>query len=222
MTPSNDEACCESLVSPDPRSHDFGTSPNAVEASFHLLAFELLGIDGLPLPRINWHLKEGQDGYDDPYLSDHDYQRLCNIVCERMPGMTVQAWRESTRGERIALMETALKRGPAELMPSEATLTPAWADTLTSTYSGSRVVLRGPGEPPTICGKEKAPLTLAQYDVVKALLSAGERGLSKDELDHKSKHGDARKILKRLADSDPDWKAVIRFPGIAGRRYRIV
>lgn len=84
-----------------------------------------------------------------------------------------------------------------------------------------RVVLRGLSEGPIVCGKEKAPLTPAQYDVVKALLDAGDRGLSKDELDHKSDRGEARKILKRLADSDEDWKAVIPFPGKAGGRYRI-
>jgi len=68
---------------------------------------------------------------------------------------------------------------------------------------------------------KREPLTLPQYDVVKALLGAGVRGLSKDKLDRKSKHGDARKILKRLADSDPDWEEAISFPGKPGGRYRI-
>jgi hypothetical protein len=84
-----------------------------------------------------------------------------------------------------------------------------------------RVVLHGLGERPIVVGVEKEPLTLPQYDVVKALLEAGERGLSKDELDRKSKRGDARKTLKRLAESDPDWKAVIHFPGKPGVGYRI-
>jgi hypothetical protein len=81
------------------------------EVSFHTLAFKLLGIDYLPLPRTNWHLREGQDGYDDPYLTDEDYQTLCNIVCERVRGTTVQAWRDSTLGERIALMTAAIENG---------------------------------------------------------------------------------------------------------------
>jgi hypothetical protein len=84
-----------------------------------------------------------------------------------------------------------------------------------------RVVLRGLGAGPIVGGVEKRSLTLPQYDVVKAVLEAGERGLSKDALDRKSKHGDARKILKRLAESDADWKAVIHFPGRAGGGYRI-
>ena len=32
---------------------------------------------------------------------------------------------------------------------------------------------------------------------------------------------DARKVLKALAMSDPDWASVIHFPGRKGRRYRI-
>jgi hypothetical protein len=87
--------------------------------------------------------------------------------------------------------------------------------------NGPRIVLRGPGERPVVGGVEKGPLTLPQYEVVKALLEAGQRGLSKDELDRKSKRGDARKILKRLAESDAGWSAVISFPGKPGRGYRI-
>jgi hypothetical protein len=91
-----------------------------------------------------------------------------------------------------------------------------------SLHLHTRAVLLGaPGERPIVDGIEKSALTLPQYDVVKALLEAGKRGLSKDELDRKSKHGDARKILKRLAESDPDWKAVIYFPGKTGGGYRI-
>ena len=53
------------------------------------------------------------------------------------------------------------------------------------------------------------------------LIQAGENGLTKDTLDVESKHGDARKIMRRLADGDRDWKAVLIFPGKAGRGYRI-
>jgi hypothetical protein len=83
------------------------------------------------------------------------------------------------------------------------------------------IVLGNPGDNPVVRDQRKDPLTVPQYDVVKALLDAGEAGLTKDELDRKSKHGDARKILKRLADSHPDWEAVIHFPGTTGKRYRI-
>ena len=54
-----------------------------------------------------------------------------------------------------------------------------------------------------------------------ALIDAGENGLTKDTLDSESKHGDARKIMKRLADGDRDWKSVLLFPVKTGRGYRI-
>lgn len=83
------------------------------------------------------------------------------------------------------------------------------------------VVLSGPDQQPLVNGTRKPLLTMAQYDVVKVLLEAGVNGLTKDDLEYKSKHGDARKILKRLAAKDPDWQAVIHFPGSTGKRYRI-
>lgn len=86
---------------------------------------------------------------------------------------------------------------------------------------GPLVVLHGLGEEPVVAGKTKKKMTTPQYNVVKAVLAAGVNGLTKDQLDRKSGHGDARKILKRLADSDPDWRAVIQFPGSTGKRYRI-
>lgn len=89
------------------------------KADFHMLAFQLLGIEGLPLPRTNWHLKEGQDGYDDPYLTEVDYQTLCNIVCETLPGVSVKAWRESNRGERIAFLQAVLKKRAESAARSE-------------------------------------------------------------------------------------------------------
>lgn len=87
----------------------------------------------------------------------------------------------------------------------------------------SRTVILGrPGDPVTVLVKLKPRLTLAQYHVVQALLNAGDNGLTKDQLDINSGHSHARKILKRLACSDPDWAAVIQMPGISGRRYRIL
>jgi hypothetical protein len=85
----------------------------------------------------------------------------------------------------------------------------------------NRVELRGPAEGPIVLGKTKSKLTTAQYNVLKALLDAGEAGLTKDGLDRNSGHGDARKIMKRLAASDPDWNAVLSFPGTPGKKYRI-
>ena len=87
----------------------------------------------------------------------------------------------------------------------------------------SAVVLQGRGKPVVVFGKQKGALTKAQYDVVEALLIAGENGLSKDSLEVEGKHSDARRVLKRLANGDPDWGRVILFPGKGGQglKYRI-
>ena len=89
-----------------------------------------------------------------------------------------------------------------------------------------RVVLFGPGKEPIVDGKRKDPLTHAQYKVVKALIEAAERGLTKDTIVTKSGHTDARGILGRVigveTNYDVDWDNVISFPGKTGGRYRIL
>jgi hypothetical protein len=87
--------------------------------------------------------------------------------------------------------------------------------------ASEQVQLFGPGEHPMVKGEQKPPLSRAAYDVVCALIRAGKTGLTKDRLDTESGHGDARKTMKRLADGDRDWKAVLVFPGKPGRGYRI-
>ena len=64
--------------------------------------------------------------------------------------------------------------------------------------------------------ERKSILSPARYDVVQTLIEAGESGLAKDDLDRKSGHTEARKLLSALAKSDRDWKSVIRFPGKDG------
>jgi hypothetical protein len=86
---------------------------------------------------------------------------------------------------------------------------------------GRRVELRGRTESPIVLGKEKEKLTDAQYDVVKALLDAGADGLTKDELVEKSRHEDARGVLRRLKQKDDDWDQVIHFAEKTGGGYRI-
>jgi hypothetical protein len=87
--------------------------------------------------------------------------------------------------------------------------------------NSARVVLGGRADGPIVLGKTKRKLTMAQYNVVKALLDAGESGLTKDELVSHSRHTDARMILTRLADKDEDWKQVIHLAGQTGGGYRI-
>jgi integrase len=57
--------------------------------------------------------------------------------------------------------------------------------------------------------------------VVRALVSAGSRGLTKDQLADKSCCGDARGVLTRLRKSSLAWASVIDFPGKSHGRYRI-
>lgn len=82
-----------------------------------------------------------------------------------------------------------------------------------------RVLLVDKDTPPVVNGRKKRLLTFGQFRVVKALLESGNEGLTKDVLERVN--SDARKILKRLAASDPDWKSVIQFAGSKGRGYRI-
>jgi hypothetical protein len=91
----------------------------------------------------------------------------------------------------------------------------------TGVESGLPVILARPSEEPTVLGKTKPRLNQSRYNVVLALLKAGDEGLSKDSLIEKSGHEDAVGILKRLAESDLDWNAVIKLAGIPGGRYRI-
>jgi DNA-binding MarR family transcriptional regulator len=75
---------------------------------------------------------------------------------------------------------------------------------------------------PEIGGVAQPFLNRSGDQVVRALVAAGIRGLTKDQLAEKSGCGDARGILTRLRKSSPAWKSVIEFPGESGRRgYRI-
>ncbi len=74
------------------------------------------------------------------------------------------------------------------------------------------VKLYGLNDSPIVNGKKKRRLTRARYDLVLALVEAGENGLTGDELVKASGHGDSVKTMKRLADSDTDWEAVLVFP----------
>jgi hypothetical protein len=83
------------------------------------------------------------------------------------------------------------------------------------------VVLTGKTKKPTVRGEPKPVLRPPQFNVVKALVDAGNTGPTVDQLVHHCGHADARGILRRLADSDPDGRSAIHFPGKAGGRYRI-
>jgi hypothetical protein len=81
----------------------------------------------------------------------------------------------------------------------------------------------GPDEhtPPIVLGKTKERLSWAAFRVVKALYDAGPDGLHYLRLAGVT--GDARAVLVRL-QRDPDWKAIVRLPGLEGRGqgYRLI
>jgi len=81
------------------------------------------------------------------------------------------------------------------------------------------VVVGKYGEPVIVKGNPKELPTLQAYKLVKALVEAGDKGMSKGQLEPIST--DYWRILKGLKDSDPDWNAVIHFPGKPHGRYRI-
>lgn len=83
-------------------------------------------------------------------------------------------------------------------------------------------MLRGPAEGPLIRGREVERVTQVQFEILKTLIDAGERGLSLPELKRFSGHETAEKTLKRLAQSSEIWKQIILLPGAPGRRYRLL
>jgi hypothetical protein len=185
------------------------------------LSVELLSIltDTLPLPQ-----------WDDDKRHE---QQIAIAVCEAT-GMTPERWDNLDHPSREPWLEKALKlltnrspgpgNGPGQqLSPSPESQPQATSTEKPDSHGDDpRLELRGRDEGPIVLGKEKQPLTERQYNVVKALLDAGERGLSKDKLDEKSGHSEARKVLRALRRSDTDWAAVIHMPGKAGSGgYRI-
>ncbi|MGO9464183.1 MAG: hypothetical protein ACLQIB_28240 [Isosphaeraceae bacterium] len=76
-----------------------------------------------------------------------------------------------------------------------------------------------PYTPPVVLGRAKKRLSLVGYRVVAALLNAGNRGLTREEL--RLIAHDAPGVLRRLRASDPDWMEVIEVPSGAEAAYRI-
>jgi hypothetical protein len=140
---------------------------------------------------------------------------VCPVVTSKRPKQIIQFLDESIQ------IDAASKIGPAEEDDLESG--PTEEDDL---ESGPTVEMTRLCEPVFVLGRKKR-LTQAQFNVVKALLEAGESGLSKDELECICDPGnetchDGRKILNRLIKKDSDWARVIQKPGIKGRGYRIL
>lgn len=82
----------------------------------------------------------------------------------------------------------------------------------------ARVAIGQCGEACLVNGVRKPPLTDGQYAVIAALVTAGEKGLTKDALE--AIRASARRMLVQL-QKDIDWREVILMPGKTNGRYRI-
>lgn len=85
------------------------------------------------------------------------------------------------------------------------------------------VQLFGSAEPPVIDGKQKAPLTASEYDVIRALIEAHNNGekLTMQKLLNRSRVGSARQVFYGMRKRDPDWHSVLHPSGSKRLGYRI-
>jgi hypothetical protein len=83
------------------------------------------------------------------------------------------------------------------------------------------VVLGNEGTPVIVLGQTLPKLSSATYDVVKALVDAGDAGLSLSDLSKNSGHDGPHVFLKRLTERFAEWAQVIKFPGKPWGKYCI-
>lgn len=72
---------------------------------------------------------------------------------------------------------------------------------------------------PKVSGEEVEKLSPPKYAVIEALVGAGERGMSKSELEHVK--GDALKYLNQIRESNKLWADAIIMAGRAWQRYKL-
>ena len=72
---------------------------------------------------------------------------------------------------------------------------------------------------PIVNGKRKAKLGSTTGNLILDLVNAGKRGMDKSDIERITPA--ARKTLRQLRE-DRDWKKVIKMPGKAGRKYRVI
>jgi hypothetical protein len=126
-------------------------------------------------------------------------------------------WKELANWDDLTLIRDTLDQLP------DSDGSPKAAATSTAVAESEFVTLFPMNHVPQaiVSGAAKNRLTKAQYNIVQALLKAGDQGLSKAQLKTKSRHPGAVDVLKRLARSDEDWKMAIQLPGRPGGGYRI-
>lgn len=83
-----------------------------------------------------------------------------------------------------------------------------------------KVILYGPGYPPRVSGHLMKKLSNRRYDLIAALVEAGEDGLTKDCME--SVVPSARRMLKKLRHDDKHWRSAIQMAEETGQGYRIL
>jgi hypothetical protein len=121
-------------------------------------------------------------------------------------------WNALVDWAKLPAIRAALNQLPADPSPSPA---PVAQSERVQLFKRSAVPVA------IVDGVDVNALTEPRYNVVQALLQAGEDGHTKDSWDVASGHTESRKIAKRLANKHPHWAAVLDFPGKTGGRYRI-
>jgi hypothetical protein len=184
--------------------------------------------------------REILDVLDGPDIPKAKLQKSLNdrresVVAKVRQALSDSTWREGSRlNNGLPIIDSEMliacinkesaraidrQRGGRNMNPPKDTVDDT--DTSKPTASSKHVQLFGPGEQPKVKGKLKPALTVERYNTVQALIQAGDKGLTKDKLDEKSGHTEARKALADMVKKDRDWKAVIVMPGETGKRYRI-
>ncbi len=127
---------------------------------------------------------------------------LDKAIREASQGKKVK-WRQLADWKLLTKIRDALDKLPASLAASSS------GKQLTA--QSNKVTLFGPRDCPSVNGKEKPKLGLAQFELITKLILAGEKGCKKSQLENVSTN--YWQSLKALKKSDKDWDSVIHFPG---------
>lgn len=161
------------------------------------------------------YVRKSLEGFEWPDL--HELGILVRVEAQR----ALQNERYRQHPLSLAHETTALRMRKTKktlLRPTSITS----KDRRRSKSTAPKVTLGNPDGLIIYVGEVEKKVSQRQYNVVQALVNAGSRGITKDQLDIKSGHTEARKVLVALRKKDEDWKRVIVCPGKAGNGgYRI-
>lgn len=121
-----------------------------------------------------------------------------------------RAWKhaDECRAVKSRMAEEASGKSKED-QPSEVARSPS-----------GNVILYGRGYPPSVSGHLRKKLSNRQYDLIVALLKAGEEGLTKDFME--SVVPSARRMLTKLRRDDDHWRSAIQMAEETGQGYRIL